>query len=163
MSKIRSFNKRKGQLGDASEKQFVAWANRNQINYYPTGFNRPELKHFAKLPPDLRHMPDFLVEEVKPMMHYFMECKGVGKDQIIKLKYEDICSLQCIESFFELPVHFFVFDSSTMKISYNLNLVLLETFIEDLEKDWFEDYGNRKLYFKVPVERLAWEQLITPT
>jgi len=93
-----SWGSRYARMGDEAEAKF------DQLfpNSAPFGLNRPNV-YVPDLPAFIRFMPDRLMHD------RLVECKGVGKDQLLKLKVDALDVL--MEWGDHLMVQVFVWDS----------------------------------------------------
>jgi hypothetical protein len=97
---------RQGTLGDPAEKKLLEVHPTNLVRW---GLDRPPLQ-VGKLPKRIRYAPDFLASDV------FIECQGVGRDQVIKLKWE---KLSCLYFWDQVhPVQLFFWDSHRKRHTY---------------------------------------------
>ncbi len=99
----QSFNRRLSSMGDESEHMFEAIAPLGKYVRY--GWNRPPvtMTHMAET---LRHTPDFYTQ-----IGYLVECAGLGKDGIYKLKLVKHEALKAWNKW--QPVKLFLWNSST--------------------------------------------------
>jgi hypothetical protein len=117
-----AFSERFTDLGDSAEDAFRTWAANNRISVEEWGLKRPNFVAFKDLPKNVRHEPDFICESLKKhktpiaARHFFVEAKGVGKDQIIKIKYEDLETVAGSIDFHGLPCYFFVNDVAKNRV-----------------------------------------------
>lgn len=93
------WTKRFTQMGDEAEAKFERSYGSGFTRY---GLNRPNIK-VADLPLVIRYTPDYLTNEG------FVECKGVGKDQLLKLKLDQLFALQWWDGL--MLVRVFIWDS----------------------------------------------------
>lgn len=101
---------RVGALGDQSEAAFEA---AQTTGFLRTGLNRPPLQ-VGKLHPYERHRPDYLTGRG------YVECVGVSKDQILKLRLSKWEALRFWRTL--APVYVWVLDSynnRTAEIAYD--------------------------------------------
>ncbi len=95
----QSFANRFGKLGDEAESVFEQVWQDGWVRY---GLNRPPL-HIASLPERIRHTPDYLTSK------NFVEVKGIGRDETIKLK---VAEFNCMHYWNQLhPLLLFVWSS----------------------------------------------------
>lgn len=117
-------------LGDTAERAFEEHATTVlQRGYVRFGLSRPPIR-LDKIPQRIRHAPDYL------MSSKFVECKGVGKDQILKLKVVTWGSLHWWNDLF--PVVVFVWDSHK-KRSCLVELGMLDKLLPETTFDKFSD------------------------
>lgn len=140
-------------MGDWSEAAIVAYCDRHNYKYTPFGFNRPNIT-FRKLPGFLQHMPDFIVEGFQKEL-VFIEGKGVGRDNILKIKQQDIDILS--EWNKQLPVYFSIYHSNKSNISFGVSLSHIIELCKQAETASFPD--NNKLYYKLLVKQFNWEPI----
>jgi hypothetical protein len=95
----QSFMSRMGSMGDESEGQFELTHPGKFVRF---GLNRPPV-NVRMLPPLIRAAPDYLTS------FGFVECMGVGKDRILKLKISKALEMQRWHEIFKLQL--FVWDS----------------------------------------------------
>lgn len=99
----RDFAGRWGAMGDESEQRFEEVT---ATGVAPFGLNRPPI-NVAKLPAFIRYMPDRLVHD------RLVECMGIGRDAILKLKLDKLAILQRWDDVF--PVDLFIWDSAAKR------------------------------------------------
>lgn len=114
-------------MGDEAEGVFTTWAERTGVAAIPYGLNRPPFDLFQYLPRSVRWRPDFLCEDrndrvflefgIETRKHYFVEVKGVGRDQFVKIKHDHLDVLAAVEEFDNLKVLFFIYDSHYKRIT----------------------------------------------
>lgn len=98
----QSFDQRLGVMGDIAEQAAAAHLEEIGRSYVPYGLNRPPLR-MDMLPARIRHTPDFLTSRG------FVEAKGFGRDQTLKLKFEDY---GCFEFWHQVhPLELYAWDS----------------------------------------------------
>jgi hypothetical protein len=167
--KDKPFNVRFKKMGDMAEGVFKHWCRQNNITYVEYGMQRPPFDHFMRLSPFLRYTPDFLCEAQgerfdhlidergKITRHFLTEIKGVGRDQIIKLKLDNVQQLCNWQTSSGRPVTVFVYDSKNEAISYRMTMDRLSELLPDLEVDHFQDGGKPKPFYRLPTSLLEWE------
>lgn len=143
--KDKDFSARFGAMGDESENTFMrVWPT----NYVRFGLNRPPLR-MSSLPERLRHTPDFLTSS------HLVECKGVGKDDLVKIKLKE---LNCLWYWHQLhPVRIFVW--STTRFAWAVaDLPEIQRMLDngDATLDKFHDGGA---YFAIPGSLFCWTEL----
>lgn len=161
----QSFLKRLERMGDESETIFERWAKSHGINVVRLGLNRPPFKFFQSLPASIRYIPDYIVEDSDrkvrdsggPMdyVHSFVEVKGVGKDQLVKIKLETLRENERLSDHFKRPVIYFIWDKISRKVSFHHNTKDIYRIVADNEipvKAFHE--GNQ--YYGIPTELLGW-------
>ena len=101
MSEFRdqSFAARFGAMGDETELKFEELHNGGFVRF---GLNRPPVA-VQLLPSVVRYAPDYLTSSG------FIECQGVGRDRILKLKIEKALALQRWHEMW--PLRMFVWDT----------------------------------------------------
>lgn len=148
----QNFTRRYLKMGDEAEAKFLEVAG----NLYgidksgspratKVGLSRPTMD-VRKLPTRIRHLPDFVTERS------LVECQGIGRDQILKLKREKMDCLSFWNVIF--PVELFVWDSYRKRYSI--------TPLEDLNK--MIDKGlatvgyfhEGKAVWQIDAEHLEW-------
>lgn len=169
--KDKDFSSRFKQMGDTSEHVFEQWADAYKVSYVGYGLNRPPFDYFQWMPANLRYTPDFLCEaqggrfrhlrdsDGRLTRHFLAEVKGVGHDQIVKIKLDNLESLKAWQQFTGRPVTFFIFDSSKKRVSIKLTVDLLEKHAPDLPIGHFKDRGKPKPYYEVSTALLDWESV----
>ncbi len=102
MSQFRnqSFASRFSAMGDEAEGKYEELCGVAHVRF---GLNRPPVS-MKKLPPFIRYQPDYLTS------NGLVECQGVGKDRILKVKIEKALALQQWHSMFDLTM--WVWDST---------------------------------------------------
>jgi hypothetical protein len=126
-------------MGDLAEDQCRLWLEAEGRGYVEYGLNRPPLR-MSMLPAIVRHTPDFLTSRD------FIECKGFGRDQILKVKLED---WDCWQFWNRIhPLSLFFYDSSEQRTI----CISFKTF-----RDWLSDsriglgtFPEGKPYFSIP-------------
>lgn len=162
----KSFSERYADLGDSAEDAYRTWAAKHKIAVEEWGLKRPDFVAFKDLPKNVRHQPDFISEALKkhntpiPDRHFFVEAKGVGKDQIIKIKREDLITLDESHDFFGLYSYIFVND-----VTYNRIGVIKAQKLSYYASIWddsliYDTFWEGKPYVGVPTDYqhfLLWE------
>lgn len=174
---FRDFNSRLWIMGDYGETAFKDFAAHNDLIPIRFGLDRPPYRFFPQLSPILRATPDFLVETGRVKLvglltkqpgddsrstvprHFLCEVKGCGKDQVFKLKDEQIEAWRMWQVFTNRPMMFFLYNQPDDKISFSLSLDRLGHILPTLERGYFVDSGKRKDFYKLPVTHpyLRWE------
>jgi hypothetical protein len=98
--KNKPFEERMKTMGDIAEGKCVEWLESEKRGYCQVGLNRPPIK-ISMIPLRIRHIPDFLTSAG------FIECKGFGKDQTLKVKLEDWACWQFWHGEFALDLFFY--------------------------------------------------------
>jgi len=98
----QSFATRFGAMGDEAEQKFEEYAAELGIKFDRYGLNRPD-SSMVKMPARVRCTPDYVTS------NGLIECKGVGKDQRLKIKVEVWNTLNFWNSVWE--VQLFIWDS----------------------------------------------------
>ena len=155
-------------MGDESEKIFEDWAAKHNTNLVRLGLNRPPFDFFHNLPIQIRYLPDYIMEDTKrelrdsgaPLVyaHCFVEVKGVGRDQLVKIKSDMLLINKELEKNFKRQVVYFIFDKIERRVSFshaNRDIIQLIDEHDIPEKKFHE--GNR--YYPVPTNLLQWEKL----
>lgn len=96
------WSERQKLLGDKAEGIFEAVAEREDLEYVRFGLNRPPFSPY-NMPSFVRYTPDYLTR------HCFVECKGVGKDETLKIKMDQLSTLSQWNMYH--PVLFFIWNS----------------------------------------------------
>ncbi len=94
-------HERRKQLGSMSEEMFDIYAKEKGNGSIKFGFH-DEIKEFWKIPLFVRKTPDRVF--IRSNEALFVEIKGCGREGIIKIKLEDLESLDTWNKF--LPVYF---------------------------------------------------------
>jgi hypothetical protein len=151
------------QRNDA-EKVFEEWAGQHGISFSRFGFDSPPFTHFPYIPAPLRKTADYIGESSPKKFehlknrkgyksrHALIEVKGIGKDQVLKLKAEDINELTKAQKFFETPVTYFIWDQYRRRVTIDLSLDRALKLIEDAERGYFDDGPKRKMYYMIPAD-----------
>ena len=105
MTKYRDkpFNQRMSIMGDVSEQMFEAIAPLGKWERY--GWNRPSVT-MSNMTEKTRHKPDYYVQ-----IGYLVECAGLGRDGIYKLKLSKFEALKLWHKW-DQPVMLFLWNSS---------------------------------------------------
>ena len=136
----RTFANRFGAMGDEAESVFEAT---HPAGYVRFGLNRPPL-HMASLPVRVRYAPDYLTSKG------FVEVKGCGRDQRLKVKLENLNALHYWNQLFTTSV--FVWDSSKKRHT-TFTIKQLQKVIDDPAGGVVSDhFHDGKMYFAVPLE-----------
>ena len=93
----QSFNRRYATMGDTSEAVFDLVYPKN----HRLGLNRPPF-FMGGMPAPMRYTPDRMLRD------RFVECMGVGRDRLLKMKHEKLDALHAWQSIG--PVMLFVYD-----------------------------------------------------
>lgn len=156
-------------MGDESETIFEQWAAKHEINIVRLGLNRPPFDHFHSLPVQIRFLPDYIIEDTGrqirdnhgPLVyaHSFVEVKGVGRDQLVKMKSEMLLINKELEKNFKRQVVYFIWDKIHKRVSFShTNRDIIELVKEqEIEEKQFHE-GNR--YYPIPTEHLKWENVV---
>lgn len=139
----RSWESRYAQLGDQAEARCEEYLKRQKRGYIRSGLCRPPLQ-VSKLDLMERYRPDFLTSRG------YVEAKGMGRDQLLKIKVENLEALWRWEAI--MPVQVFVYDSHKDRHCI-LDLEEVDLLIEEWgEVGVFPD--NHKQYWSIPAERI---------
>lgn len=162
----QQFHQRFKKMGDEAESIFEDWSKMHNIEAVRLGLNRPPFEFFHNLPVQIRFLPDYIIEDTKryirdnkgPLVyaHGFAEVKGVGKDQLVKMKSEMLLINQELEKYFKRQVVYFIWDKHKRRVSFshtNRDITELITEHDIVEKQFHE--GNR--YHPVPTDLLEWD------
>lgn len=165
----KAFKDRYIDLGDSAEDAFRTWAEQESISVEEWGLKRPNFAAFKDLPKNVRHEPDFICELLKKnrqahskisLRHFFVEAKGVGKDQIVKIKKEDLQSIRGSMTFHELGCYIFVNDVTYDRIGM-FNITHLYHDIENNNDElYYGEFWEGKPYVGIPTDYrwfLFWE------
>ena len=141
----QSWTSRLSKLGDESENKFLEVAEQ-YVGLDPSGspcavragLLRPPFS-IMNLSTRERGRPDFLT----PIG--FVECKGLGRDQLLKMKRADLDVLSFWDSI--EPVHIFVWDSHEQRHALR-NLLWITTLI-DRGKSELGYFPENKAYFGI--------------
>jgi len=139
--KDQPWTQRFGTLGDPAEQRFEQFYEGNWERW---GLNRPNLS-MKMLPNNIRHAPDYITS------HGFVECKGLGRDQVLKVKHEEIDEAWGFWNQI-MPLRVFVFDSHNDRhtiIDYSQILWMAN---DHGTVDHFPD--NNKPYYRIPAEAI---------
>jgi len=163
----KPFSKRYLHMGNLAQGVFLRWAERNNVAVDEFGFNRPPFTKFFELPRVLRYTPDYVCEVADDVFeigtrHVMVEVKGVGRDQSVKIKIDNLNSLVEWESFTGCPLVLFVFDSHHKRISYTMRASSLAAMAKQLPvAEFHEGGGKKKPYYDISTSMFAWESLPT--
>lgn len=163
----RSFAQRFKQMGDESEAIFERWTAKHDVSFVRLGLNRPPFAFFHNLPVQVRYLPDYIIEDTNrtirdsngPLLyaHAFVEVKGVGKDQLVKMKSDMLLINKELEKNFKRQVIYFFWDKLHKRVSFAHTNRDIMQLIEDFnvpEKKFHE--GTR--YYAVPTSLLEWSE-----
>lgn len=138
----KNFSQRFTEMGDKTEGVFEQLCDKHSIVYERTGWNRPRLRKFKRLPFIIRMTPDYIMETEK--QSYYIECKGTG--YVIKIKQETIDAITYYNGI--LPVLYFVYNSVENGYAFLTQEELLSTVLEHGVKKRFE--SDNKEYYELP-------------
>lgn len=140
--KDQSFNKRFAKMGDQAESKCRAWLDSQNVGYVDYGLDRPPIR-MDMLSARIRHTPDILTSRG------LIECKGFGRDQIAKIKFEDINCLSWWNDCF--PVSIFFYDSANDRHTCVSFETVRDKMLADerVTKGVFPD-ANPKPYWAIP-------------
>lgn len=139
------FSARFGVLGDEAEGHF------ERICTNPTerwGLVRPKL-HMASLPERIREAPDYLLS------NRFVEVKGMGRDDILKLKVSSYQSLNWWDH--THPVHLWIWSSHRWAYADH-PIIEIRAMIDGGEVE-LATFHDGKAYFAIPGRLLNWTEL----
>ena len=130
-------------MGDAAEEMFVRVY---EGPCDPYGLSRPN-SSMSRMPAFIRYTPDFITSSG------FVECKGVGQDQLLKVKMENIVVLE--QWNVDWPVSFFINDTAMKR--WNLFplagiMSAIDLFPLNYKMPVFHD--NDKPYWPIPCATL---------
>lgn len=153
---------------EPAEDTFEAWAAANKIVVIRYGLSRPDFKYTNQLPAPILVTPDFLVETQgerfhhlpnargRPSRHALVECKGVGRDQLIKIKLDTLKELRNWQERTTLPIAFFIYDSHKHRITPLLPLAHISDLAQAAERGVYHE--SRKEFCKIPTKAIEhWE------
>lgn len=118
LNKESPFAERLAVLGDPAETLFDLYAESLGWASERFGFNRPNFQSFWQLAPQLRALPDRIVETDGQSRHVLVECVGIGRDQAIKIRVEKLNATVALSRFWSIPVLYFVFDSFRRRVNF---------------------------------------------
>lgn len=139
--KDRSFTDRSLTMGDGAEAIFEAVT---KVGYIRMGLDRPPLQVW-KLPERIRQIPDYLTTSA------LVECKGVGRDQLLKIKHTGVGVLSFWNNVH--PVEIFISDSHNRRYCQ----VPLDAIRETIDRPggvglkWFPE---GKAYLEIPLAHI---------
>lgn len=161
------FQKRFRHMGDRAEAVFEDWANQKGIAHVRWGLRRPPFEYTQYLPTEIRWMPDRLAEDTSRyikdtyhpdiQLHFFVECKGVGRDQIVKIKTRHIPVLLDTQDKLRRKILMFINDSHLNRISISHSVEDICTLSEHMKVNRFHDGAE---YFEFPTDVFEWEDYI---
>ena len=136
----RSFGARFGAMGDEAEAVFEATYGQGFVR---TGLNRPPIS-MAALATRVRYTPDYLTSSG------YVEVKGTGRDQILKLKVENLNALHFWNQVMECRLWIW---NTTRSVWGHCTIKELQKRIDDpaggVTLDHFHD---GKAYFAIPID-----------
>lgn len=109
----KSYEERMKDAGSMAEGAFMKYADEKGWSYRAYGFDSG-LEDYFKVPEFIRVTPDFLVTKPKQAL---IECKGLGRDGIVKIKHDYLESLQEWQG--HLQVVFFFYDSYKKEFAFS--------------------------------------------
>jgi len=140
MMRDRPYSQRRHVGGAMAEKRFM------EVHHRPFerwGWNDAGI-NVGLLPDELRHAPDYVDIEA------LYECKGVGKDQLLKVKLSELAAWKWWHNIH--PVTIFVWDSHKKRHLY----VPLERMLHVVNKQGvtLDHFNEGKAYLAVPLEEV---------
>lgn len=163
----RPFSQRIAARYEQAELAFEAWSASQGIKWHRLGMERPGFMYVPQIPAIIRAAPDYLAEATeKPLKavktrHFFVECKGCGEDQILKVKIDQLNEVERWQDWAGRPVLFFFYDLKHKRISPTNTLAELRTKAEDAETARFPD--NNREYWKLPTDWFEWWDEVKPS
>lgn len=139
----RPWVERLAKMGDESEGEFQRWATIERIKVVRFGYDRPPF-NVGKQHLWVKARPDFESEDA------WYEVKGVGRDQLLKLRFDKLEALRFWQLMKPLGVIIWVWDSHNKRSTF-VDLPTLENVLKDCEIEAFPE-GHR--YYAVPAERI---------
>ena len=156
----RPFRQRISFKTEPAEVMFERWADGQGINWHRLGMDRPAFNFVPQIPSIIRATPDYLAEAtdhplktIKPR-HFLVECKGCGKDQTIKVKFDSLADIERWQEWASRPVIFFFYDSHGNRISPVNTVEAVKERCADAEVDKFPD--NHRPYYKLTTDMFDW-------
>lgn len=166
----RTFDERMSFPTEPAEEAFETWAGASGVAFHRLGLNRPPFEYLRQLAPFLLATPDYLVETQEKRFdgltdyrgyktrHVLVECKGVGADQEVKLKHDNLVELAKWEEVSGRPVALFVYDSSRGRASGLLPLGVVSDLTKEAPTGTYFD--NNKTYYRIPTDWIeTWESV----
>ena len=141
----QSFATRFQKMGDEAEGVFTKVHPTNTVKF---GLDRPPIG-LKNVPTRIRYTPDFLTAQG------LVEVKGVGRDQLLKLKVENWNCLLFWNGVFATSL--FVWDSHNRRYAY-VDLADIERIMNDPDGGIvLKTFPERKAYFEIPLHSIeAW-------
>lgn len=132
-------------MGDEAETMFEQTYPKGFVRW---GLNRPPIRVSA-LPPKIRYAPDYLTSDG------FIECMGVGRDQILKLKCEKLLFL--LQWHHEMPTSLFIWDSKNKRYTF----MAVSDLVDQLGIASSGSFPEGKATWNYPINDLAAEWTTT--
>jgi hypothetical protein len=148
----QNWKARKSYLGHTSENAFEQYCLKEGIQFEHFGQKSESSLDYKALSIYLRTRPDYICQRGSDM--FFVEVKGVGRDGILKIKFESIIGAPYWATM--LPLKIFVYDSARKKYSL-FSFDQLKQKLTLREPARFEN--DRKLYFPVAISEFSWGTL----
>lgn len=145
----------RGQWAAEAQAAYALDRNMRRIPFVGHGLDRAPFSAEAlmRAPDTVRYAPDFK-EEIEHRLHY-VEVKGCGRDQVIKLKVEQLAALMISNE--ELPVDFVYWNNQTRTLA-ELDIDTVASLAGEAERaghmGTFDPDTAPKPYFE-----LAWDRL----
>lgn len=162
-------NTRLAQRNEA-EEVFEEWAPTKDIAFVRYGWRTPPFDYFKFIPSVLRKSSDYFCEcgsikfaHIKNSRnnrsrHFFLESKGFGRENCVRIKEEDLAGLERWQKFGKLPVVFFLWNQYKSECSIGLTLDMVQEMKKKAEQDHYHDGPKDKLYYKIPASWVdGWE------
>lgn len=151
-------------MGFEGEWAFDTWSEVKGIHSVQWGMNVPPFSYFKYLPREIRWQPDRLVEDTSGYIkrnyhanlqkHFFVEVKGCGVQQVVKIKKEPLRLLTRVQRFFKRPILFFINDSHKKRISISHSLDDIVRLAPEMEEYRFHEGTEAYLF---PTDVFLWE------
>lgn len=139
----QSWGDRFAKMGDQAEGVFEGSTSNGYVHY---GLSRPPI-NMGKLPEFLRYTPDYLQHD------RLVEVKGLGRDQVLKVKTEQIRALNEWDE--KYPVDVFIYDSANNRYTQVSLLELRELIGAHAEIQQFPE-GKSAWFMPVGKTGLEW-------
>lgn len=151
MTYTQTWDERYQVMGDTAEEAFTRVAVRDRITMMRFGLNRP-LLNVGQLPTFIRFMPDFLTQ------HTLVECKGVGRDSVLKIKLNQMDTLRQWNKY--MPVEFFIYNSFINKYAFaTYGEVSHASYVHGSVRDFPE--GNAAYFIPLHGLEVSWHEMPT--
>lgn len=148
----KDWKTRKAYLGHTSENAFEQYCRKESIKFEHFGQKNESPLDYKLLNVYVRTRPDYICQQEGKA--FFVEVKGVGRDGVLKIKFDSIVSLPFWDT--HLPVKIFVYDSTRKRCSL-FPLVTLKQKFTRLDPRRFEN--DLKIYFPVSIDEFSWRAI----